>query len=82
MDVGHLVFYAHTFVPLLEKLQKNRATSKKENRLYEAKMLDNIISQLWELWPVFCKKAIDKPQGFPVLGTSFNFPFCFVSVTL
>lgn len=69
LDTADLAFYANTFVPIIEKLQKNRATSKKENRLYEAKMLDNLTGQLWELWPAFCKRAIDISVGFPLLGT-------------
>ena len=65
---AQLSFFATSLIPVIEKLQKNRAKSKKENRLYEAKVLDNITGQVWELWPAFAKHAIDIEKGFHLVG--------------
>src|SRR4051812_12498798 len=77
-----LAFFAKYFVPIFEKLQKNRASAKKENRLYEAKVAENVLLQLWDLWTPTARSAGDIAEGFPLVGMILifkNTPFAFLT---
>jgi ribosomal RNA-processing protein 12 len=67
-----LAYFVDKLLPLARKLKEKSNLFKKNKKMIESKVFDNLQNQIWSFLPGFCDFCTDFKQTFPPIATSLG----------